>query len=153
MYRLITDKEDRHTISTFIKAMENYRKKYLANNTFNNLSNTEVEILSCVARQESLYTAKEMVAFLNVSKGLVSQKIDFLETEGYLTKQINPKDKRSHLLSLGKKSIPFAPDLINIGNDFYQMLRRDVSDDEVLIFDKVLRVMSNNIEEEMKIRR
>lgn len=153
MYRLITDKEDRHTISTFIKAMENYRKRYITSNSFNNLSNTEVEILSCVALQESLYTAKEIVAFLNISKGLVSQRIDFLVSEGYLIKEINDKDKRSHFLSLGEKSMPFAEDLINIGDNFYQMLRRGVSDKDVLIFDKVLQIMSNNIEDEMKIRR
>lgn len=147
MYRLLTDENFTPIFSTFYKKLQEYRNAYLSPEDFDGLTKTEIEILSCVAREHFPNTAKGIRKYLNVSKTLVSQNIDSLVVSGYLEKRINPKDKRWQILSLGEKSYPLWEKLLSLGEDFYEIINKDITYDEMKIFTDVLKKMTRNLEE------
>lgn len=149
MQQSINDVEGYPLFRGVNKALQSYRNIYLINNKFNNLSKTEVEILACVANHQPNCTAKGVANFLQVSKTLVSRKVDFLRSEGYLTEETDQKDKRRHLLFLGEKSKPFTDELLTIVDNYFLMLKRGISDTELQIFFSVLKTMTRNIEAEV----
>lgn len=148
MYRLLTDENFTPLFTTFYTALQKYRNLYLSAGNFSGLNKTEVEILSCVARENYPNNAKGIARYLNVSKPLVSQRVEFLVNEGYLRRNKNPKDRRWHTLSLGEKSFPILGKLLSLGDDFYGMIERGISEEEIEVFTKVLKKMTENLKEE-----
>ena len=151
MYRLLIDENFTPIFSTFYKKLQRYRNAYLLAKNFNGLSKTEIEILSCVARENYPNNAKWIAKYLGVSKTLVSQNIDNLVTSGYLERKVNPEDKRWHIISIGEKSLPLLEKLLSLGEDFNIVINKNISYDEMRIFADVLKKMSNNLEEAIAI--
>jgi DNA-binding MarR family transcriptional regulator len=153
MYRLLTDENFTPIFSTFYKKLQNYRNSYLSTRGFDDLTKTEVEILSCVARKDFPNTAKGITKYLNVSKTLVSQNIESLVSSGYLERRVNPKDKRWQILSLGEKSYPLHDKLLSLGDDFYKTINKNITYEEMQVFSQVLKKMTSNLEEATKDHR
>lgn len=152
MYRLLVDENFTPILSTFYKQLKLYRNFFFSGEIFDNLSQTEVEILSSVAREDYPDTAKEIATLLNVSKPLLSQNVDKLVRRGYLNKEIAQNDKRVQILTLGEKGLPLKDDLLSLGEDFNKVIMEDVSLEEFKILNKVLRKMTKNLEIAIEIK-
>jgi DNA-binding MarR family transcriptional regulator len=147
MYRLLRDLDGEPLFSTFFKALQDFRETYFSNNALLKLSKTEIEILTYMAKKNTNFTAKELSEYMSVSKALISRSIDHLVKEGYLTKEKDPKDKRWHILALGEKSKPYEDALLMLQNDFYDVITKDIKEDEIRALAATIQTMTKNVQE------
>ena len=152
MYRLLVDENFTPILSTFYKQLKLYRNFFFSGEIFDNLSQTEVEILSSVARDGYPNTAKEIATLLNVSKPLLSQNVEKLVNGRYLNKEIAQNDKRVQILTLGEKGLPLTDNLLSLGEDFNKVIMEDVSEEEFRVLNKVLKKMTKNLEKAIQIQ-
>ena len=152
MYGSLRDLNGEPLFSVLFKELHAYRDMHLLDSEIRNLSKTEIEILTYMAKKDRDFTAKELSGYISVSKALISRSIDHLIREGYLTKEKDPKDKRWHILSLGEKSKPYEDALLALRNDFYEVITKDLSEEDISAFAATIQIMTHNVQEAIKSR-
>ncbi len=88
---------------------------------------------------------KELAALMNIQDPSIARLIDRMERDGLLHRIENPKDKRMKFLELTETGQLKAEALMPYGQEFSDLLLEDITDEEVEIFQKVLKKMLNNI--------
>ena len=86
------------SVETMLKEFSVIRKVYAKTFTqlFGNedLSPNEINILLFLSNNPSIDTSKQLVYFLDVSKGLICRSIDSLVKKGYVISEPDIKDRR-----------------------------------------------------------
>ena len=67
-----------------------------------------------------------------------------LQRDGYIEKQPSPKDKRSTLVSLTGKEQNFSDSIEKVSSEMNEIFYRDFSDEEILLFEEMLKKILNN---------
>jgi len=90
----------------------------------------------------------ELSEKMDIKKSTVVRLIDRMEKEGYVQRKKNIKDRRVTyicLTALGKK---LGKELLPLGGEFSDLITRDISDEDMWIFKKVLNKLVENAETE-----
>lgn len=95
---------------------------------------------------EKELSQKELAMLMNIQDPTLARLIDRMERDGLLHRFENPKDKRMKLLKLTEDGRLKAEKLMHYGQEFSDLLLEDITDEEVKIFNEVLRKMLHNIE-------
>lgn len=144
-FKLSKEQGDNYIIS-FRKAKKLYRKFLESENKKYNLSQNEIEIIMYIKRKPKKNTAKDIVEYLGVSKGMISRSIDILIGKEILEIEKDKVDKRIVRLKINKKSSKLIVDLEKSSNKFFENLIAGVSNEKVDIFTEVLADMIKNLE-------
>ena len=113
-------------------------------------------ILSLIHANNGLLTQKELAARLGKDKSAMVNIIDFLTERGYVYREVNPADRRQHLLKVTEKAGKAVPEIVAAFEAINKTAAADISPAEMEIFNRVLLKMEENLKpyatEEMNIK-
>lgn len=113
-------------------------------------------ILSLIHANNGLLTQKELAARLGKDKSAMVNIIDFLTERGYVYREVNPADRRQHLLKVTEKAGNAVPEIVAAFEAINATAAADILPDEMEIFNRVLLKMEENLKpyatEEMNIK-
>ncbi|MDZ5254317.1 MarR family winged helix-turn-helix transcriptional regulator [Clostridium sp. LIBA-8841] len=130
---------------SFTKAKKTYKK--FISPTLSNLGLTHNEFEILVFLQENLEynTAKDIVEFSGLSKGLISRSIEGLLKKEMLIIKKDEKDKRIVRLYISDSATKTIDVLNKISNEFCKLLLEGLKEEELAAFDNILNKMIKNL--------
>lgn len=90
----------------------------------------------------------ELANLMNIKASTVARLIDRMEKEEYIFRIRSSEDRRVIYLKLTDKGIKLSKDLLPEGKRMSEIVRKDISDEDIKIFKKVLKAMADNVERE-----
>ena len=90
-----------------------------------------------------------MAERIRVDRGTLTKIIKKLSEVGYIRVECDEKDRRIKHLYLTEKAIPAAEKIREIHRDFYRLLSRDISPEELERTEQVLHRMADNINQKV----
>ncbi|MTI80377.1 MAG: MarR family transcriptional regulator [Firmicutes bacterium] len=81
---------------------------------------------------------------LNIDKGTTARAIKKLESIGYVTREVNPKDKRSNIIRVSKEGQEIRPVLQRISQQWSDELFAGMDSEEQELIIRLLQKMSYN---------
>ncbi len=130
---------------SFTKAKKTYKKFISATLNDLGLTHNEFEILVFLQENLEYNTAKDIVEFSGLSKGLISRSIESLIKKDMLTISKDEKDKRVFRLYISSSAKETMHVLNSISNEFCKLLLEGLQDRELLAFDIILNKMIKNL--------
>ena len=109
------------------------------------LSCTELTILAFLGEHSEADTAKDILLFIPITKSHASMKLRSLEEKGYLKGEYKNGNRRTIHLSLCEKSRPVIKDVMEVKEEFQDLLLKDFSKKEQEKFEDFLERIFNNI--------
>ena len=101
--------------------------------------------LTYICHHDGKLTQKALANELGKDKSIIVNIIDTLSEEGFVYREINPADRREHLLKVTEKAKNAVPKIIKAFEILNQRITEDISDEEMKIFNTVLTKMGTNI--------
>ncbi|MDZ4992245.1 MarR family transcriptional regulator [Clostridium perfringens] len=130
---------------SFTKAKKTYKKFISPILNELGLTHNEFEILVFLQENLEYNTAKDIVEFSGLSKGLISRSIESLLKKEMLTIKKDDKDKRIVRLYISDSAIETIDVLNKISNEFCKLLLEGLKDEELIAFDNILNKMIKNL--------
>ncbi len=84
---------------------------------------------------------------MNVKDSSAGRLIDRLERDGLIERNRNDSDRRIIYISLTEKGSNLISELIPYGDKFNSDLTKGISEEDLMIYDKVLKQMLSNVSE------
>lgn len=84
---------------------------------------------------------------MNIKDSSVGRLIDRLERDGFIERERNDIDRRIIYLKLTDKGNQIISDLIHIGTKFNDDLIAGIDEEDIMVYEKVLKKMISNIAE------
>ena len=112
------------------------------------LSPNEIDILVFLDLQDKYDTASDIVEAFEISKSLVCRSVDSLIKRNYIDTIKDEKDKRITHLKLRDEAKPIVDTLKSNRQKIIKDLTKDISDDDIKIFNSVLDKMRFNLSNE-----
>lgn len=110
-----------------------------------NLSGTEGMMLRTISRHEGgKTTAKEIMATSRVNKSSTSQMLAQLSRKGYITMELDPRDKRKKIVSLTPSGYLAVADMKQVLVNCEEEMVAGLSEEEVNSFRLVLAKIREN---------
>lgn len=88
---------------------------------------------------------KELAEKMNIKDSTVARLIDRMEREGYVIRVKDLEDKRITKLYLTEKGVELRIKLLPEGEKMSKILSKDITDEEMEIFKRVLKKMVDNV--------
>ena len=114
------------------------------------LTQSEADVLLFLHNNKSLDTAKDITEYRALSKSMISKSVDSLLARGYLSHEIDEKDKRCIHLKIEPAAISVVKKLRNIQKNFNKILSRDITMDESEVLVRILNKVHKNISDELE---
>ncbi|MEA4827491.1 MarR family winged helix-turn-helix transcriptional regulator [Clostridium sp. JNZ J1-5] len=90
----------------------------------------------------------ELANLMNIKASTVARLVDRMEKEEYISRVRSSEDRRVIYLKLTDKGIKLRKELLPEGERMSEIVRKDISDEDIKIFKKVLKAMADNVEKE-----
>lgn len=84
---------------------------------------------------------EDLARELCVNKSTVARNINYLEEKGYISRQPLENDKRQFSVFPTSKALDILPEIKSASSEWMSLLSEDIPQDELEIFDSVLRRM------------
>lgn len=106
----------------------------------------QIPFLMVLSREEGI-TQDELAAHFHIDKGTVARALRKLEDNKYLSREIDPENRRRHLIYLTKKGKDTVPKIIGVDKEWEHSMRSKISDDEYnYIFNSLKKMALNCLE-------
>lgn len=106
----------------------------------------QIPFLMVLSREEGI-TQDELAAHFHIDKGTVARALRKLEDKKYLSREIDPENRRRHLIYLTKKGKDTVPKIIGVDKEWEHSMRSKISDDEYnYIFNSLKKMALNCLE-------
>jgi MarR family transcriptional regulator for hemolysin len=102
-------------------------------------------ILSLIHASNGKLTQKALAEKLGKDKSAMVNIIDFLTEKGYVYREVNPADRRQHLLKVTPKAGNAVPEIIAAFEAINKTVTTGISAAEMEIFNRVLLMMEENL--------
>jgi len=112
-----------------------------------NIGKHDVRVLKVINANEGI-SQNNICSIINEDKITVSKAVKNLEQNGYIEKRKDSDDKRITRLFMTEEGINKREHLLEILNYLNNTLVKDLSDEEVDYFNKILKKVSKNISKE-----
>ena len=123
------------SVEDMLKEFSVIRKVYakIFTQLFNSedLSPNEIDILLFLSNNPSIDTSKQLVYFLDVSKGLICRSIDSLVKKGFVTSSPDEKDRRIQRLKLTKNADSVIRQLSQVSEYIDSVILEGISKEEI----------------------
>jgi MarR family transcriptional regulator for hemolysin len=103
--------------------------------------------LTVIYYHDGELTQKALAEKLGKDKSIIVKIIDTLTDKGFVYRQINPDDRRQHLLGVTAKAKKAVPHIIEAFEHMNRSAAKDISVHDMQIFESVLNKMKNNLVE------
>jgi len=101
--------------------------------------------LTYICHHDGRLTQKALASELGKDKSLIVTVIDTLTEQGFVYRETNPADRREHLLKVTAKGKKAVPHIVEAFETLNKSITEDISDEELQIFNTVLKKMENNM--------
>ncbi|QKJ32507.1 winged helix-turn-helix transcriptional regulator [Mucilaginibacter mali] len=112
--------------------------------------------LSVIRANDGQLTQKALGDKMGKDKSAVVNIIDNLAERGYVYREINPADRRQHLLRVTEKANREVPEMLTTFDELNALVAGDIPAQELEIFFRVLLQMEDNLKpyatQEMNIK-
>ena len=140
--------EERHDYIISFRKVKKFYKKFIDNEMKKfDLSQNEIEIITYLNRNPEKNTAKDIVEYLGLSKGMISRNIDILLSKGIIEPKKDNIDKRIIRLYITKESEELINEIEESIFNFLGSLLENIEEEKFKIFKEVLNSLTNNLEE------
>ncbi|WP_245570843.1 MarR family winged helix-turn-helix transcriptional regulator [Anaerovorax odorimutans] len=96
-------------------------------------------------RADKSISQKQLASLMNIQDSSLARLIDRMERDGLINRVENSDDKRVKFLELTEVGRERIDELLPLGKHFSDLLLEDITDEELDIFDNILKKMLNNI--------
>lgn len=128
------------TNQTAKKLCDNFNDKLMA------LGSTRVQWIALFyLGKDSELSQKELAKLMNIKGSTVARLVDRLEIGGYVKRKKDIKDRRITNLELTYEGKKLRESLLPEGEKFSKLIARNITEEEMETFIKVLRIMAENI--------
>ena len=107
------------------------------------LSAAQIPVISAICRYNGI-SQSELCNCLNMDKGTIAKTISNLEKNEFVIRQKNPKDQRAYFIIPTQKALDVYPIIVKKGSDWFQILTKDMTDDERFQFEYLLAKAAEN---------
>ena len=115
------------------------------------LQNTEITRVQWIAlyylKTMKRISQRDLSNLMNVKDSSAGRLIDRLERDGFIERERNDADRRVIYIKLTEKGDQLICDLMPIGVQFNDDLLTGIDEQELMIYEKVLKKMISNITE------
>jgi DNA-binding MarR family transcriptional regulator len=92
-------------------------------------------------------TQKDLADEFLMNEGTVARAMKKLEHKKFIKRVKNPNNKRENIISLTDKGRNFAGQILDLDNDWEEMIFKPLTDDEIIEFkSKLIKMQNNSIE-------
>ena len=102
--------------------------------------------LAYICYHDGELTQKALASALGKDKSLIVNIIDTLSEQGLVYREINPADRREHLLKATDKAKKAAPKIVATFETIIRSITEDIPAEELEIFNIVLKKMEMNMQ-------
>lgn len=102
-------------------------------------------VLSLIQANSGQLTQKALAEMLGKDKSAMVSIIDFLTEKGYIYREVNPADRRAHLLTATSKASDAVPEIVAAFEHINQAITANITPAEMEIFNRVLLQMEENL--------
>lgn len=124
------------------KKMHNFLEKRIKEY---NLTSNQIDVLIFINRNKEYNTAKDIVEYIGVSKGLVSRSIDDLLKRGYITACEDKNDKRKLRLFLTDEGEKIVNIIDKYDREFFGMLTSNITKEEMEVHASIINKIVTNL--------
>lgn len=124
------------------KKMHNFLEKRIKEY---NLTSNQIDVLIFIKRNKEYNTAKDIVEYIGVSKGLVSRSIDDLLKRGYITACEDKNDKRKLRLFLTGEGEKIVNIIEEYDREFFEMLTSNITKEEMEVHASIINKIVTNL--------
>lgn len=103
----------------------------------------QIPFLMVLSREEGI-TQDELAAHFHIDKGVVARALRKMEDNDYLFREIDPSNRRKHLIYLTGKGKNTVPQIRDIYKEWEKSIRSKISNDEYNQVFGVLKKMALN---------
>lgn len=115
------------------------------------LQNTGITRIQWIAlyyvNNNKVISQRELSNLMNVKDSSAGRLIDRLERDGLIERNRNDSDRRIIYISLTEKGSKLISELIPYGDKFNSDLIKGISEEDLVVYDKVLKQMLSNVSE------
>ncbi|TVR76965.1 MAG: MarR family transcriptional regulator [Chitinophagaceae bacterium] len=112
------------------------------------LSHLDIErhfyILVVIDASTKPITQKDLADLFSIDKAAVVGIVDYLSDAGYIERNVNPKDRRQHIITLTKKAEKALPDIYNVYREVNSLAFNGMKKSEIDTFYKALENICSN---------
>lgn len=142
--------DNTHNNDTFIIAYRKARKRrtfFLTERLEKyNLSPNQIDILSFIKNNTAFNTAKDIVEYTGVSKGLISRSVEDLSNRAFITLEEDSSDKRKQRIFLTNLGNKIANLIKKYDKLFFHVITEGIPMEELEIQKKVAEKILANME-------
>lgn len=132
------------SLRSFVEAYENYCKPICKELGMPQMA---FDILMFFANNPEYFTAKDICRMRGFKENIVSVNVNKLVSEGYLTREEIIGDRRKIKLCCTEKALPIIEKGRKIQDNFQLAIRKNISPDDMMIFQKCLNTLLENASE------
>lgn len=111
---------------------------------------TETDVLSFLANNPGLDTARDIVEYRYIPKANVSQAVEQLIRKGMLTRRQDTRDRRHIHLALTEKAADPAAELGRVRARYEEILYRNFTQEERALYQALSERMLANVQNELE---
>lgn len=138
---------DENFILSFQKIKKYYEKMYSKVRKSYNLTQNEIDVLIFLKRHPDMDTAGEIACGQSLSRSLVCKSVESLLDNQYLIAAEDREDRRYLHLKLTERAEALLRELLQVREDFWSILKHNITREEMDIFLRVFDQMEQNLEE------
>ncbi len=101
----------------------------------------QIPFLVVLSNEEGI-TQDELAAHFHMDKGTVARALRRLEDNSYILREIDPQNRRRHLIYLTEKGKRTIPQIMDINNEWEESIRFKISEDEYKQIFDILKKMA-----------
>ncbi len=102
-------------------------------------------VLTLICHHDGKLTQKALAEILGKDKSSMVLIIDTLSEKGFVYREINPADRREHLLRATEKAKEAVPEILHAFENMNNHITEDIAEADLLIFYEVLFKMQQNL--------
>lgn len=101
----------------------------------------QIPFLMVLSREEGI-SQDDLASHFHIDKGTVARALRKLEDNKYLFREIDPENRRRHLIYLTSKGKSTVPKIVDIDKEWGDSMRSNISEDEYNHVFNILRKMA-----------
>lgn len=139
---------DRNNVAEDYSRTQSRLKRFFENYfTYETLTSSQAVVLYYIMSQPSDKDIfpKDLETYLDLKKPSVTSLLNYLEQNGYIRRADVPYDGRCRKLVLTPKSLEKQEDIMTMMSSYRNYVFRDISDEDLEVFDRVLKKISDNV--------
>ncbi len=146
---MITDEisDGSHSIGRLIFQLQRLERNPRTFDKAGTLTPSEIHAVDAIGEDGNVLMS-QLAERLGVTKGAITQVIGRLEKKGLVYRTGHPEDSRAVLISLTERGVVAYRAHMELHYQFYQKLKKQLSPEEIAIFEKGIKTFTGLLNEE-----